>query len=310
MKIIRMIFLTALLSLYKVKGACMSWNYRSDKDFCETILYKREADDENGDPTDYYEVVNAITSLFYCFFAIYICLLSCRINSLFTMLSTSMFVTGLGSFFFHLTKLHIFGELDVIPMLITIWLGVIVQYNAILYKHFSENRNVFQWIRWVLMLIFVSGIYSTLAIRNSTETGIDLNDLFIVPNVLIVVGFLWIRLVSHKKDMENCNLRFNLWVGFISLFFAGFIRIVLAEPNCREYEWMQYLFPHALWHIFSAYGYFMLSSILFFIYLDNIGQNPLYRERFDFDCCRENRVTESLSRCCAKFLPKIRCGNI
>jgi len=296
--------------------ACKSvnnWDY-TGLGFCETQFWKKiDGVDINEHTTKMYpEYFNAFSSLLYCAFGIYLVFTTCKINMPITMLSSMMVITGLGSALFHFTKWNVGAELDVLPMFMTAWIGLLVQYDALLYKLcILELKNVtlYKWARFALTTIVLTCVFITFSFRTQGGIDISFNSYFITPNIFIVGGILLMRLITHREYFDNFRIEFTLWFGFVIALLSAIIRLGWAEPICKGDFESQILQPHMWWHITNAYGYFCLIQVLFYLYFKTIGSKPLFKERICVcDCCKNGRMCDIINCIFSWLIPTIDCN--
>lgn len=235
-------------------------------DFCESYLW--------GHP----EYINSFTSLVFSFLMFYLILMN-EVNSVITLFTVVVFLTGIGSFMFHWTGWNLFASTDVNPLFLAPCLGMYITFNAIFYKHFQLNRGkyvYYKWSRFFTSFISMSWFFIVLTLRENDDISLPFEWYFIPPCICVGLGLMWMRFVSHEFQFaEFTKLRRYFYVACA----CAIVAIVTnrLEPDCRDNKVMRYFQTHGIWHITMAYTTYLLVVILVFIHHLNTARFPHFR---------------------------------
>lgn len=182
--------------------------------FCEKRLY--------GNP----EYLSAFSSLFISLIPIYSLKYSYIQTKLVINIYLLLIITGLTSFGYHWTGWYIFKHLDEIPMVLSIWLGLLFSQKSII-SFFTINMYV------VLLLAF-----------NTHDTFQNFFPLFFgIPLASLIPITL-----KNKNIMTIERFRTTLF-GLIVIGFSAFVWIISEIFCCKQLIW-----AHSIWHMGIGFG--------------------------------------------------------
>lgn len=157
-----------------------------------------------------------------------------------------LIITGLTSFGYHWTGWYIFKHLDEIPMLLSVWLGLLN-----LSKEYSRN----------FYLSFAINSYFTLILALNTIPSLQ----FLFPylfsiSLLSTVPLQFLKLKLKKYTFKKyTNIKLSL-IGILLCILSGIIWIT-SEIYCNK--WL--ILAHSLWHFGIGLGvYYTIISEEYF----------------------------------------------
>ena len=209
------------------------------------------------------EILNCISSLFIIIIP-YLGLKYSTINNFWIKnILQLLILDGFTAFGYHWTGYYIFKHLDEIPMVISIWLGILM-----LVKEIAQYHTKFQHVS-VLVNIYFTCMLAINTVPNFNEI---FAPAYALPSIsLIPLVLYYFYIASHisnvKKNIYTGDNLANTQTSH-KLFFTGVvissfsaIAWVLSEAYCRYI----FLLGHSLWHVTMPLGmYYIMISIEYF----------------------------------------------
>mgnify|MGYP001215527089 CR=1 FL=1 len=182
--------------------------------FCEKRLY--------GNP----EYLSSFSSLFISLFPIYSLKYSVIQSRIIINILLLLIITGITSFGYHWTGWYIFKHLDEIPMIISIWLGLL----------FSQKN--------ISTYIFINTYMVSLLALNTYQPFQNLFPIFFaIPFSMLIPITL-----NKRHELSGSTYKTKL-LGIILISLSAFIWIVSEVFCCAKLIW-----AHSLWHLGIAIG--------------------------------------------------------
>ena len=209
------------------------------------------------------EILNCISSLFIIMIP-YFGLKYGKINNFWIKnILQLLILDGFTAFGYHWTGYYIFKHLDEIPVVISIWLGILM-----LIKEIAEYNTTFQQ-----MSVFVNIYFTSMLAINTVP---KFNNIFAPAYALPCTSLIPLVLYYFYIASQISNVKKNIYTGdnlentqtSHKLFFTG-VTIssfrcycwVLSEAYCRYI----FLLGHSLWHFAMPLGmYYIMISIEYF----------------------------------------------
>jgi hypothetical protein len=260
-----------------------AWDYSLktyEGSYCETQFWMEVYGDKDGNARDYTEPFNGISSLLFCLTSISLIWQFKKINSIGKLTLASMFNVGISSGSFHFFKTHFANQLDVKSMLVSIYLGWFFVIDTILYSYTVvkwKSPKLYKYIGYVWAIIILFGLIAVESLKVSGDLGtsFDSNYYFIIPNLGVLFGLLWMVFFSHSEHFKTPKLKFLVFWNILLYVTAVLIRLEWAEPICRNNFNLQLFQPHALWHITISWAYYNTLFLIFFMYSEDKEMNPI-----------------------------------
>lgn len=265
-----------------------------DHSFCEEHLL--------GLP-EYY---NSISSLFIIYFGIY-GLMNLH-NDLFTdILFASLAIVGVGS-----TGYHLYGNIgwalfDEIPMIVTVFSGIIyadnvylLTYNKKYNKKYNKEdsngnldlrvknkettiiKNERKWNTTQLynkkgrLLVYLVGMYIFMICNVMSNYRMIFPELF-----TCVVSFLYYKIYNLilllDPSFQN-QVKYKTYNSLLTIVISGIIW-TFTEISCKYVNYHILLLGHPMWHFFIGHGFYNLIQIVYFIKLHNINNDKIQNDK-------------------------------
>lgn len=233
-----------------------------DHSFCESRIL--------GMP----EYLNSITSLFIVFFGTYG--LYNSTNIILDILYNILIILGFGSIAYHFTGTIGWGLLDEIPMILSIFIGIIFV-DTLYYKNkfdtFNHRRKFKLFSYLSIMVLFI--------ISNSMT-----NFRLIFPYLFgIFVIYLYYKTYLLIKDLPNflkAKVMYPTTFSILTITLSGIIWGT-TELLCNNLNRTLVLLGHPMWHFFVGHGFYNFIQVVYFIKLHlyttdtyNIAFNKFY----------------------------------
>lgn len=249
------------------------------KGFCESAVVP---------PPEYVNSFSAIAITMFGLFGVFMS----RYNSIpIRLISASLIFNGISSFVFHWTLFRAWGILDAISMLFPVYLGVYLILDVILYRKFyveyssrltssdgsPKGRRKYEIISSLFAIFVVTMLNFSVTIKQFEQYDSLFSVLFVIPELLILIGVFVIRYYSHKHlTQEYPGFKFafrKMYVGVIVSLLSG-AAWFSTELICEQHPWVRFFFAHAIWHVGMSFGMYNLLMFLIFIHLYDKGHEP------------------------------------
>jgi dihydroceramidase len=209
--------------------------------FCEYTYSKNEY---------VYELVNGFSSLIFCVYAICFVSFNSRVSSVLQyILSSMLFMCGIGSAMFHWTLTDYWRSADELPML---WMVTIT--NMYLVYRFDYFQN-HECVKMVLIIILCSGLLFSTISNVSSENRLFFRTYFICLTAILCI------LAGKKISIAGYIMG---GIGAICWLIDMYMCSIIVS----------YLHLHTIWHI--GIGYFAYSILPIFEDTRNISKESLY----------------------------------
>ena len=182
------------------------------------------------------EYFSSFSSLIISFIP-YISLKYSQLNTIFAVnILQILFITGLTSFGYHWTGWYIFKQLDEIPMIIAIWLGLLYFITNLK----SSLNNIY---------FFVINLYFIIFLSLNTIEYFQFLFPYLFSIVMLVMIPCLIKIYRKKYSYSNLiPIKLSI-IGSIIIILSGLIWFI-TELNCNKYL----ILAHSLWHFGIIYG--------------------------------------------------------
>lgn len=182
--------------------------------FCEKRLY--------GNP----EYFSAFSSLFISLIPIYSLKYSIVQNKLIINILLLLIITGITSFGYHWTGWNIFKHLDEIPMVLSIWLGLLLS---------QKNMLTFLFINTYMVLLLAFNTYQPFQKLFPIFFGIPLATL--IP-------------ITLCRNNQLSYLGYKTTLTGLAIISLSAVVWIVSEEFCRK----ELLWAHSFWHMGVAFG--------------------------------------------------------
>ena len=212
------------------------------------------------------ELSNSITSLAYTIISIIIWKFS-HVPMIYTgkLLIVLLFLLGVSSFMFHYTLWNIMGNMDVLFTLSVSYFGTFLCVESLLYYFLHEPyKSHFT----IFSLLIICGAYLlSIGIWFLPGGGIyQFYELVALPQVFVLISILIINFCYYLNIFQNnfYILKSIVYanIGTFILLSVAIIPIIVGK-QCENIHFN----THALWHVGSAYGIYLLIQSFIFIRL-------------------------------------------
>jgi hypothetical protein len=186
-------------------------------------------------------------------------------NSFITNFVYSIFVViGIGSFGFHWTEQIGWALMDEIPMIVSIFFGILyIEHCNLLLNKFDNKINSILDFNYKITIIFLTFIMFLFIVIDPINYYRKLFPL-LFSFVLILFYYKFINLLNNFDKKFNKNILSYGKQQLLIISIAGLIWC-FTEIVCKYNKNIFLLIGHPLWHIFMAFGFYNIIQIIHFI---------------------------------------------
>jgi hypothetical protein len=244
-------------------GLSVSFNH-TDFSFCEGKV--------QGGPPEY---INALSSIIMSMIGLYGLIVNKHNNLYVKLIHSGIIMNGIGSCGFHYTNYMGWGMIDRSSMIVLAIGSILGMTRKIFHKQNIGFESVYLSLASVFMAVYFTSMMTTVAM--SWENFFDI--LFALFLVGVVVSMLCFIYIIHVDLYERHPKPFNMAFRGVGLMVIAGIIWILTEMFCEELPIMGYIHGHAFWHLFVAYGAYLITSMVLFV----DAHDKYYMDMCDFD---------------------------
>lgn len=202
-----------------------------DHAFCESSVY--------GEKGSYPEYISAFTALLICFIGVN-GLVKPNLSVFTSLFYGSLLINGLTSFFYHLFHSIGFGLMDRLSMILIVFTSILL-FTQQLPSTLQIILNTVL-LAWVTIMLVVTSLHMLTLFT----------VLFGVYLIIMCIYVVFIQVPSSIKRFA--------WIG-IALILSGAFIWIITEQACHSYDWVKYIFGHAIWHVAVSFGGYLISLL-------------------------------------------------
>ena len=203
-----------------------------------------------------HEYINSITSIFILLFGLYG--VSSSNNIILDIIYSIISIISIGSIGYHYTGNIGFALLDEIPMIISIFIGLIF-IDTLYYK--IKNNDFIRKIK-LLIFLFIMIIFIIFNIMSNFRLIFPYIFLSCIIIFLLNLYNLIIILPSEISVQIYKKYIYSVFFLITSMLFWG-----ITEIFCTKLYIPFALLGHPLWHLFVGYSFYNIVQIIYFIKL-------------------------------------------